>query len=137
MIKPETVLPRFRKFDEYLSILEKLRDYGRREFLSDPEHYGSAERFLQLAIEALNDIGNHIVADEGWGAVDWYSDIPQRLYEQGVIDEAMREQWVQMIGFRNVLVHDYVELDRDRVYNVLQNNLQELNDMKDALAALL
>lgn len=137
MVKPEAVLPRFRKLDEYFSILEELRRYGREEFLSDPEHYGSAERFLQLSIEALNDIGNHIVAEEDWGSVQWYSDIPQRLHQQDVLDEELQECWIEMTGFRNVLVHDYVELDRQRVYEILQNRLEDLKAIREALVALL
>ena len=115
MIKPEALLPRFQKLDEYLSILRRAQRYTREEFLNEPEHYGSAERFLQLAIEALNDIGNHIIADEGYGTVEWYSDIPKRLADHSVINRELEENWVRIIGFRNVLVHEYVELDRELV----------------------
>ncbi|MBS3764779.1 MAG: DUF86 domain-containing protein [Planctomycetes bacterium] len=137
MDRPEVILPRFQKLDEYLSVLENLQQYGQEEFLDDPEHYGSAERFLQLAIEALNDIGNHIVATEGWRGIDRYSDIPRRLREHGIIDETMKEHWIQMVGFRNVLVHDYVDLNRRRVYEVLQHNLADLMEIKKALAEML
>jgi uncharacterized protein YutE (UPF0331/DUF86 family) len=63
MVRPEVIQKRLEKVEEYLAILEKIRKYSKEEFLADPERYGSAERFLQLTIEALDDIGNHLVAD--------------------------------------------------------------------------
>ena len=32
------------------------QEYSHSEFSADPEHYGSAERFLHLSIESLTDI---------------------------------------------------------------------------------
>lgn len=106
MIRPEVVGKRLGKLDEYLAILRRLQQYSYEEFIDNPERYGSAERFLQLAVEALTDLGNHVIAELELGTVDWYSDIPQLLHEAGYIDADMREQWIRMIGFRNVLVHD-------------------------------
>ncbi len=56
MLRPEVIRKRLEKLNEYLGILEKIRGYDRVEFLSDPEHYGSAERFLQLSIGTVNDM---------------------------------------------------------------------------------
>ena len=55
------------------AILHQLQRYNRDEFLSNAEHYGSAERFLHLSIEALLDMGNHVIAGENVGVVDWYT----------------------------------------------------------------
>lgn len=123
--------------DEYLDILRKLQKYSLDEFLADPERYGSAERFLQLAIETTMDIGNHIISDLGLGEVNWYSDIALLLEEKGYINAEMREKWVKMIGFRNILVHDYLEVDRKIVYDVLQNGLGDLDELKKSFAAFL
>jgi len=46
MVRHEILRKRMNKLDEYLAILRQLQRYARDEFLSDPEHYGSAERFL-------------------------------------------------------------------------------------------
>ena len=55
MVKAEIIRKRLRNLDEYLRILHSLQAYDYDAFISDPEHYGSAERFLHLAIEAVND----------------------------------------------------------------------------------
>jgi len=137
VIRPEVIRKRLGKLDEYLAILHRLRGYTFEEFVADPEHYGSAERFLQLAIEALIDLGNHVIADLRLGTVDWYSDIPRLLCEAGYINPETRENWIRMIGFRNVLVHDYLEVDRKLVYEVMQEHLEDFEALRRVFAALL
>jgi uncharacterized protein YutE (UPF0331/DUF86 family) len=134
MVRPEVIRKRLNKIDEYLVVLQRLQRYGRDEFLSDPERYGSAERFLHLAIEALLDMGNHVIADEGLGVVDWYSDVPRIFLEKGMISSELSEKWIRMIGFRNTLVHGYMDVDRAIVYEVLQNGLGDIEELKRAFA---
>ncbi len=56
MARAEVVRKRLNQLDEYLSILHKLQQYDFEAFINDPEHYGSAERFLQLCIEIVIDL---------------------------------------------------------------------------------
>lgn len=137
MVRPDVIRKRLEKLDEYLAILRQLQRYSYDEFVDNPERYGSAERFLQLAIESLNDLGSHIVAESGLGTVDWYSDIPRRLREAGFIDASREETWVRMIGFRNILVHDYLKIDRAIVFRVLQEHLGDLEAFKQVFAQFL
>jgi uncharacterized protein YutE (UPF0331/DUF86 family) len=65
-----------RRFVETLEILERLRRTPWERFSVDPEKYGSAERFLQVAVEILDDLGAHLVARFGAGPVDRYREIP-------------------------------------------------------------
>lgn len=137
MIRAEVIRKRLNKLDEYLSILRAIRRYEWEEFIRNPEHYGSAERFLQLAIEAVNDVGNHIIAALDLGTVNWYSDIPLILEEKGYISPVLRERWIRMIGFRNALVHDYLEIDRRIVYEALQGGLEDLEALREVFARFL
>lgn len=137
MVRADLLFKRMQKLDEYLAILGGLRRYSFDEFVSDPEHYGSAERFLQLAIETITDVGNHVVADLELGIVNWYSDIPAILADNGYIDPGLREKWTKMIGFRNVLVHQYMDIDRKIVYDVLQNRLVDIEMLKSVFVQFL
>jgi len=137
MVRPEVIRKRLNKLDEYLSILYNLRKYSFDDFTSDPERYGSAERFLHLSIEAILDMGNHVIADLGLGIVNWYSDNPAILEKNGYIDSDMEKELLQMIGFRNTLVHDYLEIDRRIVYDILQNHLKDIEEFKLVFAQFL
>ena len=71
------------------------------------------------------------------GVVDWYSDIPTILAENEYIDTELKERWIQIIGFRNVLVHEYLDIDRGIVYDVLHHRLDDLEELRKVFAQFL
>ena len=137
MVRPEVIRKRLNKLDEYLATLNELRRIDRGTFTTRPQLYGSAERFLHLSIETVLDMGNHVIADENLGVINHYSDIPSILAKHGYIQAELAERWIRMIGLRNILVHDYLDIDRDIVYEVLQNNLADFETLKQFFARFL
>ena len=71
MVNIEILRWRINRPEEYLRILSRISRYSYEEFIEDPERYGRAERFLQLAIAAINDLGNHVIADPTLGEISW------------------------------------------------------------------
>lgn len=124
---------RTRRFEETLSILERLARTPWATFAVEPEKYGAAERFLQIAVEILDDLGGHVVARRDGGPIDAYRDIPTRLAAAGLIEPLQADTWRRMIGFRNIVVHDYLDVDRAIVYDVLTRRLDDLRDLHRAL----
>lgn len=137
MLRPEVIRKRLNKLDEYLHFLNKAQSYRKKDFLETPEYYGSVERFLQLSIETLNDMANHVIAEMELGFIDQYSDIPRLFAQQKWIDGPMKGKWIKMIGFRNILVHDYLDVDRETVYEILQNHLDDLKALRDVFLRFL
>lgn len=103
MVDRELIQRRLERLDEYLKILRRAVGYEYGEFAADPERYGSVERFLQLAIELVTDIGNHIVSDESLGSVASASDVPRLLAEAGLVESGLAEQWGAARGLREAL----------------------------------
>jgi uncharacterized protein YutE (UPF0331/DUF86 family) len=79
----------------------------------------AVERGLQVAAESLFDVGNHILAGEFQESVDEYREIPTRLIACGVLSAATARRLESLAGFRNVLVHDYAEVDLRRLHSAL------------------
>ena len=137
MVSLEAVRRRLNKFEEYLALLERIRGYSQEEFIADQERYGSAEWFLQLAIEALTDLGNYVIAERQLGVVDLGSDIPAIFHQQGHVEDELRQRWVRMLGFRNVLVREYLDIHRKIVHEVLQHQLGDLRSLARVFARYL
>jgi uncharacterized protein YutE (UPF0331/DUF86 family) len=136
-LRPEVVRERLRKLRSALRNLEDICRVEKKEFLSDYRHQWLAERGLLLAAEAVLDCGNHILA----GAFNLhpadYEDVIAKLGEQGVIPDEMRERLRGLGGFRNVLVHGYLDVDRGRGYEYLTTRLGDFTSYADSIEAFL
>ncbi|GAB4489211.1 MAG: DUF86 domain-containing protein [Anaerolineales bacterium] len=131
MVRVEVLQKRIQKIDEYLQLLQKYQKIALKDFLSEPEHYNSAERLLQLAIEATIDMGNHLVADMNLGHADYGAQIPDILADKGLISRELADVWVKMIGLRNILVHDYLDISHQIVYEIIQDKLKDVATLRD------
>jgi uncharacterized protein YutE (UPF0331/DUF86 family) len=137
LTRPEVLRRRLARLEEYLGILRRLSAYSLEEFLANPERYGAAERFLQLSIEAINDMAAQVAAEEGWGPFERARDLVDLFQAQGLLEEELAERWRRMIGFRNLLVHDYLEVDRKLVHRFLREGLQDLEALARIFARFL
>lgn len=122
---------------EYLTILESVLDFDEKRFFSDPFVYCTAERNLHLVIEALIDIGNHIISDPGYPKPETYAEIFYILREKDIIQEALFNEIDGMTSFRNLLVHDYLKIDRKQVYQLLKTRLSALKRLAAVYAELI
>ncbi|MBP1746913.1 MAG: hypothetical protein H6Q54_1528, partial [Deltaproteobacteria bacterium] len=113
MVKPELIAARLERLREYIKTLKAILKYDVEKFKSDVFVYATAERYLQLSIECLLDIGNHIISDRGYRKPDTYADVFQVLADEKVISKKLLRELDGMAAFRNVLVHDYLRIDRD------------------------
>lgn len=134
MVKNEIIVNRLNKLDEYVQLLERLREHPKNAVVSDPFVYGNVERYLQLAIQTVIDIGNHILAQRRIREINEYRDVLVQLGEEGIIPAGLAAKIAPMAGLRNILVHDYLELDRGKLYDFLQNHLKDFKDLARYIA---
>lgn len=126
MVRREVVIFRIDKLKEYLRYLEDVKKYSREEYIKNPLIYGSTERFLHLTIECVMDIANHLISDLRFRKPESNRDVFDILYENDIIDRKLKENLCNMASFRNILVHDYLKLDREIVYDIVLNNLDDI-----------
>ena len=134
-LRPEVARERLRKLREVLRNLEEIRSVPEEEFVASFRHHWLAERGLQLAAEAAFDIGNHLLAARFNVHPANYEDVLRRLAEHGVISRDLQDRLRGLGGFRNVLVHEYLDIDQARVYEYLQTRLSDFDLLADELEA--
>ena len=137
MVDQLVVSRRLQKLRQYVELLRQLRRESRSRFISDPFVHGNAERYLQLAIQTVLDIGNHIVADRKLKEPQEYRDIIRTLGQEGLLSNELAERLVPLVGLRNILVHDYLEIDREKLYDALHNELDDFEEFATHIAKLL
>ena len=106
-------------------------------FVTDPFIHGTAERNLRLAIECVLDTGNHIIADRGYEKPESYADVFRILFDNKVISSKLYKNLEGMAAFRNVLVHDYLRLDRTRVHKLAIDKTRYLEELGSVYAEML
>jgi uncharacterized protein YutE (UPF0331/DUF86 family) len=137
LVQREIVITRLDKLKEYLIYLKNISAYSKEEYIKNPLLYGSCERFLHLSIECVLDIANHTISDLNYRKPENNRDIFEVLYENKVIDLKLKESLCNMAGFRNILVHDYLKLNRGMVYDIVLNNLNDIKKFATIITSYL
>jgi len=127
-IEKTLITTKLSKLSQYQSFLRELQANTLEDFTSDFKIRGAAERYLQVAIECVVDIGNETISLLQLRRPEWYRDIPYILAEAKIIPKAFAETIASMIGFRNLLVHDYASINLNLVYEFLQTRLPDFEN---------
>ncbi|OYT27951.1 hypothetical protein B6U98_05885 [Thermoplasmatales archaeon ex4572_165] len=117
--------------------LHELSELGKKNFLSDLHKIGSAKYFLIVAIEGSIDICNHLISINKFRAPDDYADSFRILGEIGVISEDFVKKLIEMARFRNRLVHIYWDLDDSLIYNIICEDVGDIERFIDTIASFL
>lgn len=134
MVSSNILISKINNLKEYMDYLRGIDTYSVDDYISNPMIYASFERFLHLSIECILDIGNHMISDLRYRKPESNRDIFEILYENKVICLDLKEKLVKMAGFRNILVHGYMKLDREIVYNIIKNNLIDIEEFVHVIA---
>jgi uncharacterized protein YutE (UPF0331/DUF86 family) len=102
------------------------------DFSANRRDVWAAESCLRRALEAIFDLGRHILA-KGFGqGVTEYKQIASELETAGVLSHSRARLLSTLAGYRNRLVHFYHEVTSEELYEICQNNLEDLLKIKNA-----
>ena len=121
------VFTRFNEMSENLKILEEFKAFSFAEFAGDPKIYKLSERCFQLCIECIIDIAHYLIAQNQWEQPVNTKEAILALGDHDVLPELFAESIAGMVGFRNILVHGYIRIDRAIIYA----HLKKLEDFRD------
>ncbi len=131
-IRQAIVSDRLRWVERMLAEIEVLPLSDQSLFFSDFRNQATAESCLRRAIEALCDIGRHILAKGFAFAVTEYKVTARELGARGVLTRDEAQLLSKLAGYRNRLVHFYHEVGDEELYNICANELADLTKIADA-----
>ncbi len=117
-----------------LSEIKEITAEGYSNFQSNYRDELAAKQALLESIEACIDISNHIIATLGLRRPADYKDIFLIMEEQDILDKTLSQKMQEMAKFRNVLVHRYIDIETERIFHLMEN---EINDFKDFIKTIL
>lgn len=113
--------------DEALSHLQPHMGRDLQRLQLDTTERWAVERGLQLCVQNVLDIATHLAASAGRDVTDYASSIDQ-LAVLGIVPPELARQLRPLAGFRDALVHGYLQIDLGRVHAVLNQQLGQLRD---------
>jgi uncharacterized protein YutE (UPF0331/DUF86 family) len=82
--------------------------------------------FLE-SIQIVIDIACHLVSEYNLGNPETYNECIELLRKYNHIDEKLEEKLIGMVGLRNILAHEYVNVKIEKLYGFLDH----LDDMRE------
>ncbi|WP_027339034.1 type VII toxin-antitoxin system HepT family RNase toxin [Halonatronum saccharophilum] len=84
---------------------------------------------IQRLCEATIDIAMHLIAKLELGVPQNSRDGFEILYQNGIIEEEMAESLKNMVGFRNIAVHNYQKLNLRIVQAIIEEEIDLLLEL--------
>ena len=115
MVDPDRLVSILGRVTSRLRILDDYASQDPTDLVSDRVRMGDLKYTFQTAIEACIDAAQHIVADRGLGSPNSNADAFRLLVGAAIVDDELAATMAAAVGFRNVLVHGYAEVDEGKV----------------------
>lgn len=104
-------------------------------FLADPHMAAAGESYLRRLLEALLDLGRHVLAKGFDDPVAEYKVIAKELRTNGVLSPELETKLLMMAGYRNRMVHFYDEVTPAELFGILCHDITDVHAVLDALLA--
>ena len=126
MVDQSVLASRLSALEGYLAKLRTFSTFSLDDFLADEDVHHLAERYLHLASECVLDVAQHVISDMGYRQPEGYKDAMDVLREEDVLGGELTDKLKGWMGFRNVLVHLYLEIDHRESYKAIHEELGDL-----------
>ncbi len=127
MIKYVNLNPKLEKLQEYLAYLRNYQKHKIEELKKDHTLQGAVLHYLQLTIECVIDIGELLISELKLRKPEEAREVIKILAENKIIPDDFAERFASVAGLRNILVHEYADVDLNKVYDHLQNDLRDFD----------
>ena len=126
-LDPEVVRRHLAALHEALANLRRHAGRTAQELRANADLRWTVERGLQLCVQNALDIATHLAAAAGLDSPDYATAI-DRLAELSVLPAAFAARLRPIAGFRNILVHGYLQVDLAILERVLNERLGDLEE---------
>ena len=119
-----------RKLSDLKKYVDFLRGYQKitlQKLRKDHTLRAAVERYMHLSLEIIIEIGEMIIAYKGFRKPARYREIIEILAENKILPKQFAKRFAPAMGFRNILVHRYGELDISRLYSHLKNDTKDFD----------
>lgn len=119
--------------NKYESI-ERCINRIKEEYDNNPENLEDYRKMdaiilnLQRACEMATDVAMYVVSNRKLGLPQTKKEAFEKLFDNKLITEEMCNNMKGMVGFRNIAIHEYKQIDENIVKDVIETHLYDLKE---------
>jgi len=137
MVDRDVVGRRLSALQLYLTDVGDYVAIERDAYLADRKTQHATERALLLAIEVCIDLGEHVIADRRLAIPETTAGVFTTLATARLLPPALAGRLAAMSRFRNLLVHDYAQVDAGRVFDIARTDVHDLEGFAETIKELI
>jgi len=126
MVNPDVILKRIEQIEKHLQRVHFFGTLSYEAFLDNSVAQDVVEYNLFQMVNHLIDIFQHTVVDEEYGFPETAYEAAEILFKKGILSPEDVKNFKQMVGFRNVVGHDYIDIDKEVVYEILTHGEKDI-----------
>jgi len=128
MIDKKFIEQKLEIIESYCQETDKIFKFSLDEIRRDFLKYRAAERLLQLIIDEMIDINNHLTRRVGLKVADDFQSGFLILAENDILPHDFAERIAPVVGLRNRLVHRYEKIDLNLFLEMMQKEKQDFRE---------
>ncbi|WP_436908571.1 type VII toxin-antitoxin system HepT family RNase toxin [Halosimplex marinum] len=123
MVDGDVVADKLRHIESYTDDLKEMRELPKGDYVDDTVTQRAVERTFEMLVQACIDLAQHIRRSEDLEPSGTAKQEIQALGDADVISTETRRKMEEAVGFRNVIAHQYGDIDHEVVYETLHEDL--------------
>ena len=133
MVDKDLILAKAGSVKSHLNRVIEKRNVDLDSFIKDIDRQESILFNIQTAVQNCIDIAAHIISEESFGVPGSTTEMLYILEKNGYLDNDLTQKMVKAVGFRNLIVHEYGKIELEQVYEIAQNDINDLNEYLRAI----
>lgn len=118
------------KFESVERCINRINEeyQGNPENLADYRKMDAIVLNLQRACEMVTDVAMYVISTRKLGLPQTKKEAFEILNKNELISDDMCAKMKGMVGFRNIAIHEYKEIDGEILKDVIENHLNDLKE---------
>jgi uncharacterized protein YutE (UPF0331/DUF86 family) len=133
LVDKDLILAKAGSVKSHLNRVFEKRDVELDNFIKDIDRQEIILFNIQTAVQNCIDIAAHIISEESFGVPGSTTEMLYILEKNGYLDNDLTQKMVKAVGFRNLIVHAYGKIELEQVYEIAQNDINDLNEYLKAI----
>ncbi len=124
----ERIIRKIGRINEYLKIIDTLKDECDARFDTDAVYRGAMLHYLYLLTDTSIVLAEMVIKAKNLRTPQSYSEAFDILGDSGILDAEFAYSFAKIAGFRNFLAHDYDTIDSDIICKKILVSLDDIQN---------